>query len=107
MKKYLITGTYSAEGTKALIKEGGTKRKNAIDKMLAGLGGKVESFYYSTGEHDVYVIIEFQDDTNAAAVTLAVNSSGMVRISTTPLISVKDMDASCKRTITYRAPGQK
>ncbi|HEY9340624.1 MAG TPA: GYD domain-containing protein [Hanamia sp.] len=107
MKKYLITGTYNAEGTAALIKEGGTKRKNAIDKMLAVLNGKVESFYYSTGEHDVYVIIELQDDITAAAISFAVNAAGLVRISTTPLFSVEDIDAACKKTVNYRAPGQK
>ena len=107
MKKYLIKGTYNAEGTMALIKEGGTKRKDAVDKMLAGLGGKVESFYYSSGDLDVYIITEFEDDINAAAVALAVNAAGLVRISTTSLLSVKDIDAACKKTVNYRAPGQK
>lgn len=107
MKKYLVTGTYNAEGTAALIKEGGSKRKDAIDKMLAGIGGKVESFYYSTGEHDVYLIIESPDDIDAMALTLAVNATGLVRIATTALFSITDIDAACKKTVNYRGPGQK
>ena len=58
MKKYLIKGTYNSDGTKGLIQEGGSGRKTAIEKMLAGMGGKMESFYYAFGENDVYVIVE-------------------------------------------------
>lgn len=107
MKKYLIKGTYNAAGTKALIQEGGSKRKIAVDKMLADLGGKVESFYYSTGEHDIYVIVELPDDIAGAAATLAVNAAGLVKITASPLLSLKDIDAACKKSVSYRAPGQK
>jgi uncharacterized protein with GYD domain len=107
MKKYLIKASYNANGTKGLIEDGGSKRKSEIQKMLEGVGGKLESFYFAFGEHDVYVIMELPDDISAAAVGLGVNSSGLVSVSTTVLLSPEDMDKASKKSISYRAPGTK
>ena len=67
MSGYLIKGSYNANGIKVLSEEGGTQLKIAVEKMLAEMGGKMEAFYYSFGEHDVYVIFEFPDDVSAVA----------------------------------------
>ena len=107
MRKYLIKASYNANGVKGLIEDGGTQRKLVVQKMLAGLGGKMESFYYAFGEHDAYIISELPDDISAAAVGLRVNSTGLVSISTTVLLSPEDIDAASKKSINYRAPGEK
>ena len=107
MKKYLIKGTYNSEGTKGLMQEGGSSRKAAIEKMLAAVGGKVESFYYAFGEHDVLTIVELPDDITAAAVALRVNAAGLVRISMTVLISAEEIDEASKKLVNYRGPGAK
>jgi uncharacterized protein with GYD domain len=107
MKKYLIRASYNANGVKGLIVDGGSKRKSEVQKMMAGLGGKVESFYYAFGEHDAYIIIELPDDVSAAAAGLRVNSTGLVSISTTVLLSPEDIDAASKKSVNYRAPGEK
>jgi uncharacterized protein with GYD domain len=107
MKKYLIKACYNANGVKGLIADGGTKRKTEVQKMLTGLGGKLESFYYAFGEHDAYITCELPDDISAAEVGLRVNSAGLVAISTTVLLSVEDIDAASKKSVTYRAPGEK
>ena len=44
MAKFLIKGSYTAEGAKALAKEGGSRRKEAVEKMVGSLGGKIEAF---------------------------------------------------------------
>jgi uncharacterized protein with GYD domain len=107
MKKYLIKACYNANGVKGLIEDGGTQRKTVIQKMLTGMGGKLESFYYAFGEHDVYVISELPDDISAAAVGLKINSTGLVSVSTTVLLSPEDIDAASKKSVSYRAPGEK
>jgi len=107
MKKYLIQGTYSADGTKGLMQEGGTGRKTAIEKMLAAMNGKVEAFYYAFGEHDVILIVELPDDISAAAIGLRVNAAGLVRISMTVLLSPEDIDLANKMSVSYRAPEAK
>jgi len=107
MKKYLIKASYNANGTKGLIEDGGSRRKSEVQKMVEGMGGKLESFYFAFGEHDAYVIIELPDDISAAAVGLGVNSSGMVSISTTVLLSPEDIDKASKKSVKYHAPGEK
>ena len=105
MRKYLIKGIYHPDGTKGLIKEGGSGRKTAIEKMLAEMGGRVEAFYYAFGEDDVILIVELPDDITAVSVGLRVNAAGLVRISMTVLISPEDIDAASKKSVSYRAPG--
>lgn len=107
MKKYLIKATYNSNGVKGLIQEGGTKRRSEVQKMVEAVGGKLESFYYAFGEYDAFLIIEIPDDIAAAAVIMRVNSSGMVSISTTVLLTPEDIDAASKKSVSYRAPGEK
>ena len=65
MAKYLIKASYTIEGTKGLLKEGGSSRKAALQKAVEGLGGKLETFYYTFGEADAIAIVDVPD---AAAV---------------------------------------
>jgi uncharacterized protein with GYD domain len=106
MIKFLISGSYTADGAKALANEGGSQRKAAVEKMVGGLGGKVEAFYFAFGDSDIYVIVDVPDTTSGAALTLAVNASGMVKISSVMLMTPEEIDAACKKTVSYRAPGR-
>ena len=105
MTKYLIKASYNAEGVKGLLKVGGTSRKQAIDKMVNELGGKLEAFYYAFGEHDVYAICSFPDQATAAAVALAINASGLVSIATTVLVDPEEIDKAKDISVKYRSPG--
>jgi uncharacterized protein with GYD domain len=105
MAKFLITGSYTAEGTKGLLKEGGSGRKAAVQKALEALGGRMESVYYTFGEHDVIVICDVPDAVTALALSLAVNATGTVHVSSTPLLSVEEVDAACKKTVSFRPAG--
>ena len=106
MPKFMIMGSYTSDGAKALVKEGGSQRRAAVDKMVGGLGGKVEALYFAFGDSDIYVIVDVPDSASAAALSLAVNASGMVKLSTVPLMTPEDVDAACKKTVSYRAPGR-
>jgi uncharacterized protein with GYD domain len=46
MPKYLIMSSYTAEGVRGTLNEGGTARREAIRRATEGLGGKLEAFYY-------------------------------------------------------------
>jgi uncharacterized protein with GYD domain len=105
MAKYLVQASYTAEGTKGLLKDGGSARQAAVKKATEGLGGKLESFYYAFGATDVFAIVEASDTVSAMALSLAVNATGAVRSTLTPLVSVQEVDAACKKTVGYRAPG--
>ena len=106
MPKYLYQGSYTVDGLKGLLKEGGTKRRQAIEQLARGLGGTLEAFYYSYGEDDVFVIADLPDDASATAVSLAVGASGAVGLKTTVLMTPETVDAAVKKTVDCRPPGQ-
>jgi uncharacterized protein with GYD domain len=105
MTKFLIKASYTSNGIKGLLKVGGTNRKQTIEKMIADMGGKVESFYFAFGDHDVYLISELPDMASAAALALTINASGSVSVSTTVLIDPADVDKATKLSVNYHAPG--
>jgi uncharacterized protein with GYD domain len=105
MPTYLWHASYTSEGTKGLIKEGGSKRRAAVQQMVEKAGGKLIAFYYAFGDADVIGITEFPDQATAVAVSLAVNSAGVVNLHTTQLLSPEELDAGAKKSISYRAPG--
>ncbi len=105
MPTYLWRGSYTAEGAKGLAKDGGTKRRTAVQQMVEKAGGKLHAFYFAIGEADAYGIAEFPDAATAVAVSLAVNGAGAVNLHTTLLLSPEEFDAAAKKSITYRPPG--
>lgn len=105
MPKFMIKASYNAEGARGLMKEGGTARRAAVQKLAESLGGRIDSFYFAFGENDAYVVGDFPDAATVLAVSLAVNASGAVRVTTVPLIAPEDVDAAAKKNVAYRAPG--
>jgi uncharacterized protein with GYD domain len=105
MPRYLIEGSYTDDGTKGLLKEGGTSRRDTVTKMIEGMGGSVEAFYYTFGDRDVIVIYSVPDESTALALSMAVNQSGTIRLTTYPLLTVEDVDRAAKKTVGYRPPG--
>lgn len=106
MPKYLFHGSYTADGLKGVLKEGGVSRRDTIDKIVTGMGGSVEAFYYAFGGDDIYVIVDLPDQDTAIAMTLTVNAAGGAAIKTTVLISPEEADEAIKKSINYRPPGQ-
>ena len=105
MPTYLWSASYTADGTKGLMKEGGSKRRAAVQQMVEKAGGKLHAFYFAFGDADVYGIAEFPDAATAVAVSLAVNASAAVTIKSTLLMTAEEMDAAAKKAIGYRPPG--
>jgi len=103
--KFMVKVSYTTDGTRGLLKEGGTGRRAAVQKLIEGVGGKVEAFYYAYGEDDAYLIIDVPDAASGLAISMAVNASGAVRASTIPLITPEEIDAASKKSVSYRAPG--
>ena len=105
MPKYLYEASYTAEGVKGLLKDGGTKRRTAVEDLVNSIGGKLEGFYFSFGVSDVIVIVDVPDNVSAAAASLVVNATGAVKLKTTVLLTPEEMDAATKKTANYRPPG--
>jgi len=108
MAKYLIQASYSAEGIKGVIKDGGTGRRTAIEGAVKALGGKLESVYFAFGDSDIYGIADMPDNVSAAAFALAAGAPGTIsRLTTTVLMTVEEVDQAAKKAAgaSYRAPG--
>ena len=106
MAKYLIKASYTADGAKGLMKDGGTKRLDTIKAAMKSVGGSFETGYFALGEHDVYAIVDAPDHVAISAVSITAGASGAVRVSTTALMTAADVDAAVKKAVTYTAPGR-
>jgi uncharacterized protein with GYD domain len=105
MPKYMFTGSYTAEGARGLLKEGGTARRAATEKLVKSLGGTLETYYFAFGSDDFVIIADLPDHTAAAAAALAAGSTGAVNTRTVVLLTPQEADAVAKLTPKYRAPG--
>lgn len=90
MPKYLLQVGYTPESFAAQIKNP-QNRVQAITPAVEKLGGKVETAYYTFGKYDVVVILEFPDNTAAAAFAISVAAGGACRaLKTTPLMTIDE-----------------
>jgi uncharacterized protein with GYD domain len=105
MGKYLFEAKYSAEGTKGLIRDGASGRRDAVEKAVVAAGGRLESFYFAFGSADAYVTVDLPNNTAAAAMALAVNQAGGASVKTVVLMTVAEADEATKKAIAYRPPG--
>ena len=106
MAKYLIKASYSQEGLKGVLKGGGSARVTAVENLLAGVGGSLESFYFAFGAADVYIVAEVPGHVEAAAVATAVSSSGAFSgYETVVLLTPEEIDQAAKAAVDYRPPG--
>ena len=97
MPKYLVQFNYTSEGTKGLLKEGGTGRRAATEKLVKSLGGTLEAYYFAFGEADGFVIADLPDNASMSAIALTVSASGAVTVKTTVLITPEEVDEATKK----------
>ncbi len=101
----MITGTYTADGAKGLLGDGGTGRKAAVEALLGSIGGSLECFYFAFGGDDVVAIFDAPDDEAVAAAAITIGASGMVGTRTTVLLTPEQIDHAITKSPSYRPPG--
>jgi uncharacterized protein with GYD domain len=106
MPKYLIQASYTTEGIQGLVGDSASGRRADVQEAVRAVGGRVEAFYYAFGHDDVIIILDLPDNITAAAVGLNTAGSGAVRVRTTPLLTVEEVDKALEVKMRYRAPGQ-
>jgi len=106
MGKYMFQARYTTEGAKGVIAAGGTARRAAVEKAVASVGGKLESFYFAFGGVDAFVVADLPDDVSAAAMSMAVGAAGTSSATTVKLLTPEDMDKAAKVAVSYRPPGK-
>jgi len=105
MPKYLLQGSYTLEGVKGLLKDGGSKRRAAAREAIESVDGKLEAYYFTFGANDVVAIFDVPDNASIAAVALAVKAAGGFNAQTTVLLTPEEVDKATKKTVKYRPPG--
>ena len=106
MPKYLLQVSYTAEGAKGVLKDGGTKRRAAAAAAIKSVGGKLETLYFAFGDCDVFAIADVPDAASMVAASLALAASGAVTSKTTVLVTPDEIDAAAKKTLKYTPPGK-
>ena len=106
MAKYLIQASYIGEGIKGLLKEGGSSRRTAVEKLAESVGGTIEAYYYAFGDTDLFVIADMPDHAAATAVSLTAGAAGTATVKVTVLLTAEEVDAAVKKSPSYRPPGQ-
>ncbi len=105
MPKYLVQFSYSSDGTKGLLKEGGTGRRDATEKLIKSVGGTLEAYYFAFGESDGILIADVPDNVSMAAISLTAAASGVGNVKTTVLMTPEQVDEIMKKKPSYRPPG--
>ncbi len=105
MAKYLWQVSYTAEGVRGLLKEGGTGRRAVVEQLVKEAGGNVEAFYYAFGDDDAYIIADLPNDATASAISLTVAASGAARVKTVKLLRPEEIDDATQISVAYRPPG--
>ncbi len=106
MPKYLIQASYTADGLKGLLRDGGTKRRAGVQQLVESVGGKLEALYFGFGS-DVLLIIDAPDNVAVAAAMLTAGAVGAAtNIRTSVLLTPEDIDRATETTVRYEPPGQ-
>ena len=100
MAKYALFFSYTQEAWANMIKNP-TDRSAAARDLAESLGGSLESFYWMFGEHDGFAVVDMPDSVTAAAVSVAVASSGALETGeTTVLFDHDDQQAMLEQAKT-------
>ena len=106
MAKYMIRASYSPDGIKGVMAKGGSARADAIEKLAAGVGGTVESVYFSFGSDDLFAVVDAPSHEAMAAIAGTVAQTGAVsRYETVILLTPAQIDEAANMTIDYTPPG--
>ena len=105
MPKFLMQVSFTRDGIAGLAKEGGTKRRQAVQQFFSAVGGKLEALYFAFGDTDVFAVADFPDNVSAAAISLAANAAGAVHVNATVLITPEEMDHAAQKSQDLRPPG--
>lgn len=105
MPKYLLKVRYSTDGIAGVRKDGGSARRDAASKLIASVGGTLESFHFAFGGTDVYAICEAPNNGAIANAATAVGASGAGSVETVALLTCEELDGAVANAVDYRAPG--
>jgi uncharacterized protein with GYD domain len=109
MAKFAIFFSYKPETWDRMLMKPG-ERTAAVRQLAESVGGSLEKIYYMFGDRDGFVVLDVPDSSTAAAVSVAVSSTGAFsHLETRQLIAAEDLPALLEKAASaresYRRPG--
>jgi uncharacterized protein with GYD domain len=110
MATYAVFFTYSSDAWARMINNPGD-RTAAVRQLADSLGGSLESAYWMFGAYDGIVIVDAPDSVRAAALSVAVGSTGSFKHLETHELFTQDqlgqmLSHARDAAQAYQAPGQ-
>jgi len=110
MARYASLFSYTSETWARMISAPGD-RTAAVRQVLDSLGGSLESIHWMFGPHDGIAIFDVPDSVSAAAVSIAVSSTGVFKHMETHELFTQDQLAqtlakASNVTRAYQRPGE-
>jgi uncharacterized protein with GYD domain len=111
MIRLVTRGRFTHEYAKALL-SAPEDREPAVRKIIEGAGGKVVSFYFTTGDTDFLLVTEANEAESIIAAMLATAATGMIaNVTTSRAWTGGEFKAvaekAAKAASLYRIPGKK
>lgn len=107
MAKFAVFFRFKGETIKAMMEQP-SDRAAVVSKLCEAAGARMESYYVMFGDWDGIVIVEAPDSRTAAAVSLAVSSTGaFAQLATHELLDASEFADAVQRGkgLTYTPPG--
>jgi uncharacterized protein with GYD domain len=97
MATFIITGNYTGQAVKGMISNP-SDRAEAVRPMVEATGGKMTSYYATTGETDFMMIVESADGADIIPALMVAGASGTVsNLKTVRAYSSADFMAAQKK----------
>ncbi|MBV8961631.1 MAG: GYD domain-containing protein [Hyphomicrobiales bacterium] len=111
MIRLVTRGRFTQDYAKGLV-GAPEDREPAVRKLIEGVGGKIVSFYFTTGDSDFMLISEANEAESIIAALLAASSSGAIsNVTTARAWTGAEFKAvaekASKAASLYRAPGKR
>ncbi len=92
MPIYLLQATYAPEAWQRMVDAAdGTMMRATVLPIVKKLGGTFIDRWFAFGKYDIVVVLDMPDNVSAAAVSIALSSSGNFKaIKTTPLMMYEE-----------------
>ena len=109
MAKFAVFFSYKPETWDQMLKKPGD-RAAAVRDLTASVGGSMEALYFMFGDRDGFVIVDVPNAEAAAAVSIAVSSTGVLSaLETRQLVAPEDLPSVLEKAAAareaYRPPG--
>ena len=97
MARYIITGSYTAAAMKGLLAKP-SDREAATSALVTAAGGKLHSYYVTTGDNDFLMVTESDNLPDMLAALIVAGASGAVSgLKTVQAFSSAEFMAAQKR----------